>query len=107
MGLRENGVTFVVDLLNGQKTGWYFDLRDQRALLATLASQLPRVLDLYSYVGGFGVTMAQYGSEQVVCVDSSEAAMELCTRAAAMNSVGSRVQAIRADAFDYLGAGNG
>lgn len=102
--LRENGVSFVVDLLNGQKTGWYYDHRDHRALLATLAPQASRVLDLFSYVGGFGVTLAQYGSEHVVCVDSSEPALELCRRAAAMNSVGSRVHPVRADVMEFLGA---
>jgi len=102
--IRENGVSFAVDLLNGQKTGWYFDHRDHRALLATLASQAPRVLDLYSYVGGFGVTMAQYGAERVLCVDSSEAALELCGRAAAMNSVGGRVETRCADVVDFLEA---
>lgn len=100
--LRENSVTFVVDVLEGQKTGWYFDHRDHRARLAVLASCTPRVLDLYSYTGGFGVTLAQYGAEEVVCVDSSENALELCRRAAAMNSVGDRVRVVRSDAFVFL-----
>uniref|UniRef100_A0A7S1RDW8 PUA domain-containing protein n=1 Tax=Alexandrium catenella TaxID=2925 RepID=A0A7S1RDW8_ALECA len=105
--LRENGVAFAVDLLNGHKTGWYFDQRDHRALLATLAAQAPRVLDLYSYVGGFGVTMAQYGSSRVLCVDSSEAALELCERAAAMNSVGGRVETRCSDVDEFLKAAAG
>ncbi|CAE7881277.1 psbV, partial [Symbiodinium necroappetens] len=88
--LRENGVSFAVDLLSGQKTGWYYDQRDHRTLLASLVANTPRVLDLYSYVGGFGVTLAHYGAESVVCVDSSEAALELCRRSAAMNSVSPR-----------------
>ncbi|CAE8621712.1 unnamed protein product [Polarella glacialis] len=102
--LRENGVTFAVDLLHGQKTGWYFDHRNNRALLATMAPQTPRVLDLYSYCGGFGVTLAQYGADHVVCVDSSEPALELCRRAAAMNSVGGRVKQVKADALEFLKA---
>lgn len=101
--IRENGVTFVVDLLHGQKTGWYFDHRDHRARLAELAGQVPRVLDLYSYVGGFGVTMAHYGSEEVVCVDSSEAALELCERSAAINNVAGRVRVVRSDVLEFLG----
>jgi len=100
--LRENGVTFVVDLLKGQKTGWYYDLREQRKELATLAMQTPRVLDLYSYVGGFGMTCAQYGAEEVVCVDSSESALELCLRAAAMNSLSGRVRTTRSDVVTFL-----
>ncbi|CAE7279795.1 rlmI [Symbiodinium natans] len=100
--LRENGVSFAVDLLGGQKTGWYFDQRDHRTLLASLVAQAPRVLDLYSYVGGFGVTLAHYGAEAVVCVDSSEAALELCRRSAAMNSVSPRVRQVQADAMKFL-----
>eukprot|EP00927_Polykrikos_kofoidii_P009410 TRINITY_DN13927_c0_g1_i1.p1 TRINITY_DN13927_c0_g1~~TRINITY_DN13927_c0_g1_i1.p1 ORF type:complete len:525 (-),score=56.20 TRINITY_DN13927_c0_g1_i1:114-1688(-) len=100
--LRENGVTFVADLLNGQKTGWYYDHRDHRALLAKLAPQTPRVLDAYSYSGGFGVTLAQYGADHVVCVDSSEIALELCRQAAALNSVGSQVEVVKSDVIKYL-----
>eukprot|EP00929_Paragymnodinium_shiwhaense_P093241 TRINITY_DN53390_c0_g2_i2.p1 TRINITY_DN53390_c0_g2~~TRINITY_DN53390_c0_g2_i2.p1 ORF type:complete len:412 (+),score=38.20 TRINITY_DN53390_c0_g2_i2:117-1352(+) len=100
--IRENGVAFSVDLLNGQKSGWYYDQRDNRAMLAKYAAQAPRVLDCHSYIGGFGVTMAFYGSERVVCVDTSELALELCGRAAAMNSVSSRVEPVRADVIQYL-----
>lgn len=100
--LRENGVNFLVDVLGGQKTGWYYDLRDQRALLATLAPRTPRVLDVYSYSGAFGVTLAQYGADDVVCVDSSDSALHLCRQAAALNAVGERVQTVRADAMEFL-----
>mmetsp|Transcript_848 Transcript_848/g.1939 ORF Transcript_848/g.1939 Transcript_848/m.1939 type:complete len:211 (-) Transcript_848:40-672(-) len=85
-----------------KKTGWYYDHRDHRSLLASLAAQAPRVLDVYSYTGGFGVTLAQYGAERVVCVDSSAAALELCSRAATMNAVGARVEVVRSDAIEYL-----
>lgn len=102
--LRENGVTFCVDLLHGQKTGWYYDHRDHRSQLAALAPKLPRVLDLYSYVGGFGVTMAHYGSSEVVCVDSSKAALELCQRSAALNNVEGRVQTVCSDVLKFLAA---
>lgn len=100
--LREHGASFAVDLLSGQKTGWYFDHRDHRLTLATLAPQLPRVLDVYSYVGGFGVLLAHYGSTDVLCLDSSEAALELLRRSAAMNSVQNRVRAARGDALEFL-----
>eukprot|EP00435_Cladocopium_sp_Y103_P001590 s3007_g1.t1 len=100
--LREHGASFAVDLLSGQKTGWYYDHRDHRLMLAQLASQLPRVLDVYSYVGGFGVLMAHYGSQEVLCIDSSEAALELLRRSAAMNSVQDRVRSLRTDALEFL-----
>lgn len=100
--LREHGASFAIDLLSGQKTGWYYDHRDHRLMLAQLASQLPRVLDVYSYVGGFGVLMAHYGSQEVLCIDSSEAALELLRRSAAMNAVQDRVRSLRTDALDFL-----
>eukprot|EP00913_Durusdinium_trenchii_P027665 g25946.t1 len=91
------------DLLSGQKTGWYYDQRENRLMLANLVrGSLPRVLDVYSYVGGFGVLLAHYGAASVLCVDSSEAALELLRRSAAMNAVQSCVRSIRADAMDFL-----
>ncbi|CAK8993537.1 unnamed protein product [Durusdinium trenchii] len=101
--LREHGASFAVDLLSGQKTGWYYDQRENRLMLANLVrGSLPRVLDVYSYVGGFGVLLAHYGAASVLCVDSSEAALELLRRSAAMNAVQSCVRSIRADAMDFL-----
>src|SRR5690606_17438061 len=55
--LVENGVTFLVDPLEGQKTGWYYDQRDNRAFVARLARD-QNVLDLYSYSAGFGLQAA-------------------------------------------------
>jgi 23S rRNA (cytosine1962-C5)-methyltransferase len=60
--LRENGGLFPVDAMAGQKTGWFFDQRRNRAFVAGLAKGGGRVLDLYCYTGGFAVQMAGAGA---------------------------------------------
>ncbi len=69
--VHENGAVFGADLLGGQKTGWFFDQRDNRRLVATLAPDA-RVLDLYCFTGGFAVQAARAGAAAVLGVDSSE-----------------------------------
>ena len=62
--LIENGARFVADLSGGQKTGWFYDQRDNRRFMAGLAKDA-RVLDVYSYSGGFGVLAATQGARSV------------------------------------------
>ncbi|HVO32343.1 MAG TPA: class I SAM-dependent rRNA methyltransferase [Elusimicrobiota bacterium] len=71
----ENG-RFEVDLLGGQKTGFYFDQRDNRQALAALCRGR-KVLDAFCYSGGFGIAAARAGAREVVFSDSSRAALEL------------------------------
>jgi 23S rRNA (cytosine1962-C5)-methyltransferase len=99
--IEENGVRFRVDLLGGQKTGWFFDHRDNRALAARLRRGR-RVLDLFSYSGAFGIQAACAGAERVDCVDASESALALLAENAALNGVGERVHGEQADVFDFL-----
>ncbi|HYL34031.1 MAG TPA: class I SAM-dependent rRNA methyltransferase [Stellaceae bacterium] len=99
--LIENGVRFFADPLGGQKTGWFFDQRENRKTVAALASDC-RVLDAYCFAGGFAVTAAHRGARAVVAIDRSEAALALAGRAAAANGVETRCQFVRAEAFDKL-----
>jgi 23S rRNA (cytosine1962-C5)-methyltransferase len=101
LALEENGVRFLADPREGQKTGWFFDQRENRARVASLAKGL-RVLDVYSYCGGFALTAAAAGAEEVTAVDRSEAALALAEQAAALNGLGSRCRFRRADAFTEL-----
>ncbi len=94
--LREGTLRFLADPVEGQKTGWYFDQRESRAFVARLARD-GRMLDLYSYAGGFAVCAAAAGAREAVAVDSSEAALALGERAAALNGV--RCRFVRANAF--------
>lgn len=99
--LQENGVEFQVPA-TGQKTGWFYDHRMTRARAAAYVRDR-RVLDVFSYVGGWGVQAAAAGAAQVVCVDASGPALEWAQRNAALNGAADRVATLRADAFDALG----
>lgn len=100
--LIENGVTFLADPAGGQKTGWFYDHRENRARVASLAKDR-RVLDMYSYLGGFGIQAAVAGAAKVVCVDRSEAALDLARQAAHMNDVADRCEFGRNESFHQLG----
>jgi 23S rRNA (cytosine1962-C5)-methyltransferase len=101
LAVEENGVRFEVGI-TGQKTGWFYDHRMNRARMAAYARGR-RVLDVFSYVGGWGVQAAAAGAREVVCVDASAPALEWAERSAALNGVQDRVRTVRADAFDALG----
>jgi len=98
--LEENGVRFQAPMA-GQKTGWFYDHRMNRGRLAAYAPGR-RVLDVFSYVGGWGVTAAAAGAAEVVCVDASAPALEHVAANAALNGVEARVSTRRGDAFDVL-----
>ncbi|KFC51638.1 SAM-dependent methyltransferase [Halomonas sp. SUBG004] len=101
--LVENGVTFAVPVLHGQKTGWFYDHRVNRAWLnGQVAGK--RVLDVFSYVGGWGVQAAASGASEVLCVDASDAALEQVARNAELNGVQEQVAIGEGDAFEALAA---
>jgi 23S rRNA (cytosine1962-C5)-methyltransferase len=99
--VEENGVRFRVPMGAGQKTGWFYD---QAANRAAFLKYVPgrRVLDVFSYLGAWGLAAARAGAAGVVCVDSSAPALELLQASAADN--GLQVDVRRGDAFDVLGA---
>lgn len=99
--LVENGVRGLADPREGQKTGWFFDQRDNRRFVAALCAGA-RVLDLYCYTGGFAVQAAMGGADAVLALDRSETALALAARAAELNGVGERCRFQRADAFGEL-----
>ncbi len=82
----ENGTRFMVPLGGGQKTGWFYDHRINRAQLNQYVKG-KRVLDVFSYIGGWGVQAAVAGASEVVCVDASASALEAVNRNAALNGV--------------------
>lgn len=98
----ENGVNFLADPAGGQKTGWFYDHRENRARVAALAKGR-RVLDAYSYLGGFGIQAAVAGASRVVCVDRSEPALGLAQQSAELNNVADRCEFVRNDCFHHLG----
>jgi 23S rRNA (cytosine1962-C5)-methyltransferase len=101
--LSEHGVRFDVPLRGGQKTGWYFDQRENRAYLARLAKD-KRVLDVFSYIGAWGLQAAQAGALHVTCIDESKATLDLAQENAALNGLDGRIETCRGDAFELLQA---
>jgi 23S rRNA (cytosine1962-C5)-methyltransferase len=99
--LRENGVQFLAPVRAGQKTGWFYDHRESRAALRRLVKG-KRVLDVFSYVGGWGVQAAAFGAAEVVCVDASAFALEMVAKNAALNGVQDKVKTLQGDAFEIL-----
>jgi len=100
---REGGLDFEIDPVGGQKTGWFYDQRDNRERLARLVAG-KRVLDVFSYLGAWGLRAAAAGASEVVCVDASQSAVDAVARNAERNGLSDRVKAVRADAFDHLKA---
>ena len=90
VALEENGVQFLAPVFDGQKTGWFYDHRMSRARLANWVKD-KSVLDVYSYIGGWGVQAAAFGATEVCCLDSSAQALEGVDANARLNQVESRV----------------
>ena len=101
--VEENGARFEAPLLSGQKTGWYYDHRDNRARMQVYARDA-RVLDLFSYIGAWGITAALAGARRVTCLDASSRALDQVQRNAALNGVADQVETLQGDAFDALKA---
>ncbi len=99
--LTENGTRFLAPVASGQKTGWFYDHRMNRAQLQHWVNG-KRVLDVFSYVGGWGVQAALSGASDVVCVDASETALAWVSENAQLNGVTERVQIFHAKAVQAL-----
>ncbi len=98
----EHGLNYRVDIRNGQKTGFYFDQRDNRMAVAKLCAGR-RVLDVCTYSGGFALTaLARGGAGHVTAVDGSASAIELATGNATRNGLADRTTFIKSDAWTYL-----
>jgi 23S rRNA (cytosine1962-C5)-methyltransferase len=111
--IEENGACFEIDLLGGQKTGWFLDQRATRAAAAKYVSRAQwanspnkaigaHVLDMFCNQGGFSILAAKAGAASVLAVDSSSEALALLRKNAVLNSVSDRITIVEANAFDYL-----
>ena len=95
----ENGITYDVDVENGQKTGFFLDQKFNRLAVSSLAKGR-RVLDCFTHTGAFALNAAKGGALSVTAVDISGEAVDMTTHNAEKN--GLSVKAIQADVFDYL-----
>lgn len=99
--VRENGIYFCADLKEGQKTGWFYDQRDNRSFVGRLAPNR-RCIDFYTYAGGFALHCGIGHAREVVGVDRSESALALAKKAAERNGLTDKTSWIKDNAFDVL-----
>ncbi|MBN3564649.1 class I SAM-dependent rRNA methyltransferase [Aliamphritea spongicola] len=97
--LMENGVPLVAPVMAGQKTGWFYDHRLNRARMQQHVAG-KKVLDLFSYVGGWGVQALAAGADHVTCLDASEFALDVAEENARINEAADRFTTMQGDAFD-------
>jgi 23S rRNA (cytosine1962-C5)-methyltransferase len=101
--LEENGAVYEADVLAGQKTGWFFDQRDNRAFIAGLAGDA-RMIDLYCYSGGFSVAAGRAGAASVLGIDRSEPALALAEASARRSGVAEHCTFRRGEVFGEAAA---
>lgn len=97
----ENGVSLLAPVHAGQKTGWFYDHRENRARLNQWVKGR-RVLDLFSYAGGWGVQALANGASSVTCVDASQQALDWCRANADHNDLGEGLSTLRGKALDVM-----
>jgi 23S rRNA (cytosine1962-C5)-methyltransferase len=101
--IEANGVRYLVDLANGQKTGAYLDQQRNRKRVAAYAPEA-EVLDAFAYSGGFAFTALHRGARSAMLIDSSAEALQLAERDGARNGVVDRCEFVVANVFDELRA---
>ena len=97
--IAEAGVRFDIAMHGGQKTGWFYDQRDNRDRLGRYVRDA-RVLDVFSYVGGWALRAHGFGAKEVSCIDSSAPALEAAEHNAALN--GAKLELLKGQALDVL-----
>ena len=104
--ITENGIRYIVDVKEGQKTGFFLDQKENRAAVARLVRRLSsgevRVLDCFTHTGSFGLNAAAAGASSVLSVDASELAIEQARENAVRNALQDRVRYQAADVFELL-----
>ena len=99
--MTENGVQFLVDVKEGQKTGFFLDQKENRAAIAPFVKN-KRVLDCFTHTGSFALHAGKYGAKEVTGVDISEYACDFATENAKLNGLDDRVHFVSVNAFDLL-----
>lgn len=99
--MEENGAKFLIPVQAGQKTGWFYDHRLARKRLQSLVKG-KRVLDVFSYLGGWGIEAVMAGATEVLCVDSSAPALDGVDKNSQLNGVQDKVKTFEGNAFDAL-----
>ena len=102
--IAENGVRYMVDVEDGQKTGFFLDLKYNRLAVQNLCRRIlpDRVLDCFTHTGSFALNAGLAGSKEVLGVDASQLAVDQASENARLNGIGDRVHFECADVFDLL-----
>lgn len=99
---RENGISYRTNIIEGQKTGYYFDQRENRLALSSICKG-KRVYDVFSYIGGWGLTALKHGAESVTFVDSSAPALEHAAESVRLNGFDeAKATCVEDDAVEFL-----
>ena len=95
--VEENGTTFEIDVMAGQKTGWFYDHRMNRARMQHYVKDA-RVLDVFSYIGGWGIQALTAGARDVMCIETSSTAIDRIHHNADLNNAGDKIGTVEGDA---------
>lgn len=99
--IEENNTQFIIHPHSGQKTGWFYDHRVSRQQIAKYVAG-KRVLDVFSYIGAFGIQMANAGASEAWCIDISAKALDELEQNAQLNQVADKVACVEGDAFSAM-----
>lgn len=98
----DNGVKYNIDIVDGQKTGFFLDQRDSRKLIAKYINNQTRFLDVFSSSGGFSMCALKNGAKEVIAMDKDSHALELCYENYKLNEFTADFSTIEGDAFLML-----
>ncbi|BCS81329.1 class I SAM-dependent rRNA methyltransferase [Anaerocellum diazotrophicum] len=99
--IEENGIKMIVDIENGQKTGYFLDQKENRVAIRNFVKDKV-VLDCFCHTGGFTINAAKFGASKVIGIDISDTAIEQAVKNAKLNGVESKCEFVVANVFDYL-----
>ncbi|BDU50774.1 class I SAM-dependent rRNA methyltransferase [Haliovirga abyssi] len=100
--MEDNGMKFIIDIVNGQKTGFFLDQRDSRKFIMNYIKPNSKVLDVFSSSGGFSMAALKKGSKKVVAIDKSPEALEVAKKNYSLNEFEGDFSTIEGDAFSIL-----
>ncbi|MBC7321336.1 class I SAM-dependent rRNA methyltransferase [bacterium] len=99
--IEENGLRIIVDVENGQKTGYFLDQRENRSALKNIVEG-GEVLDAFCYTGSFALHAVKFGASKVIAIDSSTSALDIAKKNAELNGFTERIEFIEGNVFDIL-----
>lgn len=100
--MEDNGLKYIIDIANGQKTGFFLDQRDSRKFIRPYLNEKTRFLDVFSSSGGFSMAALKENCAKVTAVDKEPYALELCRRNYELNEFTNDFETLEGDAFMLL-----